>query len=135
MNNALLLVTLMLASEAHAAPVKAPCRPSCTHRTCGVVAAPAPAARPSFVDLVRDGFAVTAGFRFDGAPDHVCPTLTAPMPPKPPVKVRDPFYIGFRIELPLNDHATLEGAFSRDFTQGPEFNAHVQVNEFIFRKK
>lgn len=75
---------------------------------------------------LKDGFAVTAGFRWD----RDCPEFRT-------VLVRpgtsDPFFIGAELRVPLTDELTLAGNFDRDWTDAPDWNARVHLSYHVFK--
>ena len=78
----------------------------------------------SLGDRIVQGFALTAGFRWDQeCPD---PTVCAP-PPSHPKNV-DPAFVGAELRIPISARTTLGGNFDRDWTDAPDWNARVYVS-------
>jgi hypothetical protein len=81
-------------------------------------------------DAVRDGFGLTAGFRWDreqGCPS--CPTCT----PAPPTVTHhetqvDPFFVGAELRLPLASRVDAFGNIDRDFVEAPHWSARVGLS-------
>lgn len=123
MKHLVLLLLLVIAVPALAAPAhhRRTCA-SCGHDRAApvVVVAPAKAATSSAFDALVSGLELDAGFRWQ--PEHACPTLVVPHPVP---HVRDPFYLGATLRLPLAAHAGLFGSFDRDFTERAAWQART----------
>jgi len=116
----LLAVFLMLV----ASPALANCND--LHRAKGKQPAPSSCAWQK----IKDGFAVTAGFRWDKeCPD--CPTILVPVPPRR--GNCDPFFLGAELRLPITDELTLAGNFDRDWTDSPDWNARVHLSYRVLK--
>ena len=101
----MMAILLVMVLAAPCAPKK-PCPPTCSHKP-----------KSCLLANLKSGFDFTAGFRW--APEHDCPTLLVP---KPEPRVRDPFFIGAGVTLPLTERTSMFGAFNRDFTDAPHWS-------------
>jgi hypothetical protein len=133
----LIVVLLLVIATAPAnATTKKPvhrCRPSCTHARCGrdtvfVQSPPQVEKASELYDTVLSGLFVDAGFRWESERD--CPTRLVPVPSS---QVRDPFYVGLGLELPLAPHVRARGTWDREFTQAPEWQARAELVFFPFK--
>lgn len=121
----LVLALMILPSTLLAAPPGRHCPPTCKHRreSAHLCPAPAPSAPcPSLLEQLRDGFELTAGFRWDI--EHECPTPTRPVPGTRP---HDPGFIGAseRVSFSPTSHVGVFGNLDRDWTDAPEWSARV----------
>lgn len=136
---ALLLLLASSTVEAHPAPKPAvhTCRPSCTHKNCGkpdtvvVVRYVAPAPKPEVgvYDQLLSGLTLSTGFRWETEHAHQIPCA-----PPPPVHVRDPFYLGVGLHLPLSDNLQGFGEFDRDWTEAPHWQVRTGLEWSPFKR-
>lgn len=78
---------------------------------------------------IRDGFGLTAGFRWDQATEcPMCPKPCAAVPPPPPTGHHDPFFIGAELRLPVSGRLAAFGNFDRDWTETARWNARLGVS-------
>ena len=120
----LVLIALLVCGTAEAAKAVKPC----THCRNGRAAACTVAKPYSFWDQALQGFRLTAGFRWD----QECPAghgeTNEFLTTTPKVEVKDPFFVGAELRLPLAPKLEAFGNFDRDFVDAPRWNARAGVS-------
>jgi hypothetical protein len=96
--------------------------------------APAPVVvveKDCYLDRVKEGFALTAGFRWDKE-CPTCPPVSCGPTPRP--NHHDPAFVGAELRVPLDPHFTAFGNYDRDLVEGPDWNARVGLSYHPWRK-
>lgn len=91
-------------------PADAACKHATKHR----------AACPNLWEQFQKGFELQAGFRWQTETE--CPTLYSH---PPTIEVKDPFFLGAGVRLPLAKDSGVFGNFDRDFTEASRWQTRV----------